>query len=428
MDSKRTPLVSSFNTRKVRELLVWGSDEQVSEIKKAFDPLGFVVTKSYTSAQQVVGELYFFLAFADLGNSPLLQLLIRELSKHEESCVQKIIYFPKLKTLSSRELLFASELGAVFTASAPQRDQELRAFVKRVALESEILGSVYLLQQDVSKYMKQGSEEQLRLTDEKLALLDQSSEAVLTLRAMVAQYFGRMKVYEGFLKRILQLNPQNLWAANQLGRFYLRHRRVSEGIAVLGKLSAFHDLNSERLLVLGDAYLNCGIADKAEEVLKKGSALSEGKDERFDVGLAKAAILANKPESVTAASPKMQEEIISYLNTRAIMAMKAKQIDQGLELYRQALARAEGRDTMKAKLHYNLGLSYTREHKLDEAAHHLDLSVKLGGSIFKRASRPLEVLRTIQKTEERKKKELLTKAAGEECDYEDFAVYAPIKS
>src|SRR5690606_997783 len=76
------------------------------------------------------------------------------------------------------------------------------------------------------------------------------NEDSLRLLALANERLGRFNRAEHHLKKILAMNTQSLWAANSLGKLYLRTGRPDEGIEILQRLSYFHNLNSERCLEL----------------------------------------------------------------------------------------------------------------------------------------------------------------------------------
>ena len=182
------------------------------------------------------------------------------------------------------------------------------------------------------------------------------------------------------------------------GRFYLRNSRVAEGIEILKKLSRFHELNSERMLALGDAYLNVGRANEAADALSKGEKLTGGQDERFKDGLVKVDLLKGDMQAALAKIGKkyLSAPVLAFLNTRAVMAARAGMMDEGVKLYNEALAGCDPVDkVIVAKLWFNMGIAFVRARQLEKATDSLAKSVEIGGSDFDRAVNPLAVARQV---------------------------------
>lgn len=394
-----------FNQRAPREAFVWGSDQFVADMHKVFEALTFVRVINAKMFKTARSEAYFVIGQADFRKTAMLQELVREFEKHNAINAYKVIYETNLATLPQRERFFAAEVGASTIVAGKERDSDLRAFVKKISFQAEQLGSITYYENEITSLSRRMDQQGLKAIDDKLSHMDKDAEDVLRLRAMIASVSGKTKVFEGGLKRILQLNPQNLWAANELGKHYLRTNRAAEGIELLAKLSAFSELNGERLLTLGDAYLNAGKIDKAGAVLKAGLALNSNNDSRFETAIAKAQVASGDLSGalVTLKDVNLPESVLSYLNTRAILAIKTKNFAQGFQFYEHAVSRGVDDPAMKAKLHYNYGLGYIRANEIEKAIKHFEQSVQLGGAKFQRAKGPLEIANKILKTNQKKR-------------------------
>jgi tetratricopeptide (TPR) repeat protein len=188
------------------------------------------------------------------------------------------------------------------------------------------------------------------------------------------------------------MNAQNLWAANTLGRFYLRSGKALEGIDLLSKLSFFHDLDSDRLATLGTALVEQGDYGRARDVFNKGAAIAGSGDQRFTEGLAKVKLGEhdyNGAIELLAGKP-LSSEFVSFLNMRAVMAIKKGEFRDGVSYYQYALKGAGDAAITKAKVLFNLGLAYMRQGNFEEAKQSFLDSCRLGGREFQRANGPLE--------------------------------------
>ena len=88
--------------------------------------------------------------------------------------------------------------------------------------------------------------------------------------------------------------------------------------------------------------------------------------------------------------------MISFLNTRAVLAVRNLNIEEGVKFYNQALAGSDPMDALiQAKVLFNQGLAYVRNNQLLLAEAALQKSLDLGGSQFNRAAKPLSIAKQI---------------------------------
>jgi tetratricopeptide (TPR) repeat protein len=184
-----------------------------------------------------------------------------------------------------------------------------------------------------------------------------------------------------------------------LGKLYIKSKRISEGIEILRRLSNFHEMNSERFLTIGNAYLVAGMGEEAEVLLEKGDDMTGHKDSRFNDGLAKAKIAQGDTKAAleVVGDRGFSDDVISYLNLRAIMCLKRNKLDEALAYYNQALSGAHIK-VIKAKLYFNMGLAYARSGLLPKAKTAFEESLRLGTPKFDRATGPLKVIHNIEKS------------------------------
>jgi len=386
-----------FNIKIKREVYLAGDDLFRSVVTRALNVLSFLNIREMDNLHRPREEMCFLIGDADFRDVKGLQSLAAEFNKAETPLIHKIIFATAPVTLEQQHLFFAVEVGARYTVHGNAKEEQLRAYLKRVALEAQDVGSITYSEQEFEKAARAADVPKLEGMIEKLSAR-RETEDVLGLLTRIHQKLNRYPKVETYLKKILALNPQNLWAANALGRHYLYHRKPAEGIEVLEKLSQFHLLNSERNLLLGDAYLNAGQANKAEENFKKGQQLiGDKKDPRFSEGMAKVSILNGDFDAASELLPKsdLSEQVLAFLNMRAIMAIRTKDYERGLKFYSFALNGCKSGDLLRAKLMFNRGIGHIRANQPSEALNCFSESAKLGGDKFSRARGPLEIAKKI---------------------------------
>jgi tetratricopeptide (TPR) repeat protein len=420
--AEKLEIQSRFNAIVNQQVIAVGADAHVEQLRRTLVQLNFVQMKVAKTVQTVDVNAQFLIVAIDFSNMPAVQALARFVSGVVGFSGAMVVYVTAPLALTEQDLLFGVELGIKRMFFGPTRDEDIRGFIKQYALEVTENGSMAFVESEVMKAVQLGNEEGLKLQCKKMSQMDKASEDVNRLQVILYEARADYKRMEFHLQQTLKINPQNLWAANQLGRFYLRNRRVAEGIEILKKLSRFHELNSERMLILGDAYLNVGRGLEAGEVLEKGRQMTGGEDERFMDGLAKVDLLNGDMQSALLKLGKkhLSAPVLAFLNTRAVMASRANMLEEGIKLYKEAVAGCNPDDkVILAKLWFNLGLAFVRSDLIDEAIDALSQSVRIGGLAYDRATKTLASARLLKA---RKGSQLKPSAdlSGDDVEFEDF--------
>jgi tetratricopeptide (TPR) repeat protein len=163
----------------------------------------------------------------------------------------------------------------------------------------------------------------------------------------------------------------------------------------LEKLSQFHDLNSERVLEIGNAYLGTGRFTKAERSYTIGAKMvgAQSNDTRFQEGLAKVKVAEGDVQSALAilGKPSLSEGVLGFINMRAVLSIKNGQVEDGIRFYQMALEGCRDDKIVRAKLYFNMGLAYSKLKNDESAVRSFERSLELGGTEFTRAKVPLEI-------------------------------------
>lgn len=395
---------SMYTINRTYEVFLLGNGEFVQKVKKHVGTLNFVVFPETSTLHHPRDMSFFTVSAVDFSRPDSLQQIAADFEKIATPMAYKLVYVTSQQPLTQEQLLFCVEIGARFTFAGPLRDEELRNYIKKVVLDSRQAGSQAFFVAEMAKFERNRDQAGLSNLSERMARELPESDETFRLLVNINIMLGRPKKVEVFLKKALSLNPQSLWAANELGKIYLRTGRAAEGIELLEKLSQFNNLNGERFLELGNAYLNSGQSQKAETAFSQGDKIAPGRDGRFRDGMLKAAILDEDKSKIKAymgTKTEYSRETISFLNTRAIMAMRAGKHHEGLALYGTAISGIKTDVIIAAKLRFNEGLGYMKAGKVEEAIHSFEQSVKLGGTKFQKAERSLKIAQSIVKQQEK---------------------------
>lgn len=416
---------SKFNINVVRDLYVHGEPHHVALVQKLLKGYYFLHLKAFKELPSWRDDTHFVLAAVDFTDSAKMQAVARLFSDLKSPLAHGLLYAVAPNDLTREQLLFAQEIGARYVAAGPGKNDELKEYLKRLCLEAHQVGSLAAYEDELEAgYASHDHAAVLRVV-EKLRAIPHESEEATRLIAIAYMNVGDLKRAEASLRKLLVINPQNLWAANHLGRLFLRSGRGAQGIEVLQKMSAFHELNGERLLTLGDAYVQCGETKKAEETYRKGDKVSAGTDPRFHEGLAKVKLADKDYQGALQllGNRAFTHDVISFLNMRAIMSIRNGGVGEGLEYYRYALDGAGDDNEVKAKLKFNMGLAFVRADDLEKAQECFHDSCVLGGPRFQRAKKPLDVVKNVLKNKDKPQLRKAAKAKildedGDELEWE----------
>lgn len=395
---------SMYTVNRTYEVFLFGSTQFIAATKKSVGTLNFVAFPDKSTLQHPRDISFFAIAAVDFSRSETLQQAAADFAKIESPLVYKLVLVVSTQAMTQEQLLFCVEIGARFTFSGPVKEEDLRGYIKKVVLDSRQTGSQAFFAGEMAKFERNRDQSGLAILSERMGKELPETDESIRLFVNINVLLVRPKKVEAYLKRALALNPQSLWAANELGKLYLRTGRAAEGIELLEKLSQFNSLNGERFLELGNAYLNSGQSKKAETAFNQGDKIAPGRDDRFRDGMLKVAILDSdkkKMKEFMGTNTEYSKETVSFLNTRAIMAMRAGKHQEGLALYGTAISGSKSDSTITAKLRFNEGLGFMKAGKVDQAIASFEQSVKLGGTKFQKAGRNLKVAQSIARQQEK---------------------------
>lgn len=386
----------------MREAFILGDRLVAKEITTALTPLNFLQIRTPAELSSARRGLHFIVAICDFTNLENMQVVARILTKIDATDAHKIIYATEPATLDQQHLFFSIELGSRFTVSGHNKNSQLKDYIKRIVLGSQIQQSLTNIESELQYCYTARDDRGLQKIADRLTQFPKDNEEVLKLQAIASRHLRLLNKSVYYLRRLLTVNPQNLWAAGELGRMYLRSNRIAEGLEVLEKLSQFHDLNSERVLELGNAYLTSGRTNKAERAYTIGSKMigSSSDDSRFIEGLAKVKVTEGDVQSALAilGRPTLSENVLTFINMRAILAIRNGQVRDGIRYYQLAIEGCHNDNIVRAKLYFNTGLALMKLKEEENAVLAFQKSLELGGAEFNRAKGPLDIcLRSITK-------------------------------
>jgi tetratricopeptide (TPR) repeat protein len=390
------------------QLYFVGSAADFDDLTRRMRVLPYVLVLPVESLTSWPKDIHFLVAkFGDVSR------IARAFSAADSTQTVKYLLDGEIPKLE--RMLFANEIGATLLGPDWQRDlkKQVRKQCEAVAASGGLQELSAMIETAVASHDIVAAQDLI----ESLKSLPRG-EAVATLLARLYSLVGWRRHEQNAYKEVLRHNPQNLWAANALGRSLIEDGEVYRGIEILERLSRYHTLNSERFLYLGRTYVDAGQGQKAKEALAAAAANGDmSTDVRFQTTMAKVHLLEGDVGQALAqiAGKELSTEFIAFLNIRAILAVRNKRVEEGLQLYQQAERACGERSLVKARVLFNKGLALARSGDLTGAIDSFEQSLKCGGTEFIRASGPLAIVKKVAERDGQ------VKVVMDEEDWEKFS-------
>lgn len=182
-------------------------------------------------------------------------------------------------------------------------------------------------------------------------------------------------------------------ALNLVGRVQLAKGLFQDASVTLQKAKIINPFNIDRLINLGEAYLNINLVKRAEQNFR--SAVNHGsKDPRAVGGLGKSLLLGDKINEGLVFLKQLSgnREMASVFNAAAVLSMRSGRYVEGMKLYHVALDTITDDPPVLSKLAFNMGIGFHRYHDFYKASICFSIAVKLDDSHSK-ARQNLEALK-----------------------------------
>lgn len=328
-------------------IYVIGKPEQREELRNNLKVLSFLDLREQADLSTETAKP-FIVVVCDFEDESHVKTITRCLLRMKHIQAVKILYVVRPLFIDLEHIVFSTELDCCFAAWGDDRAAKLRGFLKAISKSSsEFLTAKWKSQ--IDKAIDEMNLASLRKMASMLQVPAKSDYFALKLLVRVVYCLRDFKKTISYLKMVLKNNPQDLWAANLLGKIFLDNHQVAKGIEILETESDF-------------------VVHPSDEI-------------DFEKGVLAGLNLAS-----------LNAEMLSFLNLRAVMAIRADKTVDGIKFYEIALAGCRQDPEIQAKLHYNIGLAWSKIRDFEKAAAHLQASVTIGALVgFDKAAKPLEV-------------------------------------
>lgn len=215
-------------------------------------------------------------------------------------------------------------------------------------------------------------------------------------------YFGVTDYQQALTlyRRAIELNPKSLRFMNKLTKVLMLLKQVDEAVGVMESLRAISPQNIDRLVDLGEMYLQQGDAKEAEKAF---DGALEGEPENMGAQDGKGKSLFAQGEFKKAfkfiKNTENADEMATYFNNLAIALRQQNRFEEAVRLYMNALHMLP--DFKKEfQLLFNIGLAYKKDNAMPIAAAFFKTSAEREPDFAKATVNLKEVHRTLHPNNE----------------------------
>lgn len=172
----------------------------------------------------------------------------------------------------------------------------------------------------------------------------------------------------------LKLAGDSILILNLLGKIMMKMRDFETALKCFEKAQQLSPLNIERLCAIAEAQTEMGDHEAADATLDSAKAV-DSNNEKIQETEAKVALAQGDTERARSLMKQLDsiEEVVSFMNNRAVALARNNKAPESLELYRQALQSIpENRTDHLSVVRYNLALANIRAGDLEAAVPYLE--------------------------------------------------------
>ena len=236
-------------------------------------------------------------------------------------------------------------------------------------LEDEILsGPLRSVISNVNRFRNLGDWHQASILLEKLYKKLPNNPKVAAEYANNLIQEGNWQAALEYLRPFENLEPPYLRALQLLGRCRMKLGQFKEASESLKKASLINPFNVDRLLLLGQALLFTNEIEEAKSVFQDARRISSDKRKAIK-GESSCLLLDGEINQALDLLKEIDSgrETASVFNSSAVMAIRQGHLEKGMKLYESALHVIKDDSIVRARLLFNKGLGFHRQHQLSLA-------------------------------------------------------------
>lgn len=290
-------------------------------------------------------------------------------------------------------LEFAKEYYVARCSVGDINVEQIKKALKNLMAEYRDLSPVRQVLLNLEHMKENGNDEGFHETLEKLLIHYPDNPRVLIEVAESYIEKGNWSEAEVILKPHALGGQENARIQHLYSRCCLNRGDYKAAANVLKEANIISPYNTERLIELGDVYLE---NDEIEKALAAYSDVLSFAPDSIEAKKGKSKGLLLEGDVAQAISLlkdcRSKRELSAVFNTSAIMAIKKEKRDHAFKLYFKALGLLGDSNRLQAKVFFNLGLAYLKENDREKAIKCFEKALALDSKLTK-ASHNLSVLK-----------------------------------
>lgn len=361
-----------------RGVFIFGEKDVAQHITRYLASLNFLSSMSTSQVFEERDAFHIIIAPCNLSKKQDLIILTRLFKRLKNPNMLKTIYSLDPEPVSFEQVMFGLSLGADYVASGEQKDMNLKNYLKRTSLNMGEDASMNKLSEILDKAVRESNRDKIKQIYSKLSQLDKENSLILKMKAQACKAMGKNGKAPFFIKKMLEINPQDLWAASALGKAFMQESQHQKALDVLLETSEIY----------GDYHPTDTVDRSKMECLQM----------KID----------GKPS----------KDITDFLSTRGTLSYMDEQFEEANYFFSLGSMLSNHDPVEKAKLLFHHGQSLLKQENYWQAKEVWEESAKLGGAKYNRAIKCLQQLQPILAKIPPKGSPVKTSAPDQENDQE----------
>lgn len=200
----------------------------------------------------------------------------------------------------------------------------------------------------------------------------------LRLQAEFAYHDEKYQNAKDYCLKALKYGETSVFILSLLGKTLMKTRDFMAALRCLDLAHSLSPLNIDRICQISDCHMNLDNFEDAQKYIDEAFSL-EPESKRAKESQAKLNLLSGDSETAKKIMSEVGcfKEVVAFMNNRAITLSLCSKIEEGIDLYQQAIkALPDYLEDLLVLVQYNLALAYAREGKLTESLNTLKEALK----------------------------------------------------
>ncbi|MFK7824656.1 MAG: response regulator [Oligoflexales bacterium] len=295
--------------------------------------------------------------------------------------------------LSEDDQVILQEIGIEKVLKKPFEKQDLITTMLSIIRQEKLPTDLEMLELKIKQLLdSKKHEEAVKIKEQFLSNKTVPEFRRKKILADFAYYEGNYELARDLAIEVIKNQSDSITILNFIGKCLMKLGDSESALTCFKKAQEMSPQNIERLCNIAIVSQETGDKALSDDAMAKAKSL-DSKNKEVTKTKATLAISAGDTSEAQKIMQNMDSlnEIISFMNNKAIALSKNGMTEEGIETYKQTLASIPtNKKKYQAAVSYNLALAYTRANQLKAALDLLSQVVKAGSAPIQRKSKSLE--------------------------------------